>query len=488
MTSMKPHPSSVDRQPPLPAQTAWSGRRVTVMGLGQFGGGVGVVRFLLERGARVTLTDLQTADTLADSLAQIPVEQLEHLVLGEHREQDFLETDLVVISPAVRAESHPLTQRTLAAGIPVTTEMNLFWTHCRAQKVIVTGTVGKSTTSSLIHHLLRSQGTSVRLGGNIGISLLPEVDELTEQDWVILELSSFQLAALDQHCPQPEIAVVTNFFPNHLAWHGEVDHYRWSKQTALRWQRSTQLAVLNSDDPDVCHWMTSARRIEFGTNPSTSQFVRIENDRLVVRVDDVEEDVRLTDLNPELQHRFQRSNVAAALGAVAAIKRETDRIPRQPLKTFQTLPHRLETVGLVNGVLFVNDSKATTPQATLAALDAVQQPIVLIAGGKDQRVCLSDLCQQIARRVHAVALIGETSANMLQLIHAANPCTVAMAAESLEEAFEWCVRQAAQGTTILLSPGCSSHPHFLNYEQRGELFRQLTRRLQHSPSPQSSPS
>ncbi|MBC7816028.1 MAG: UDP-N-acetylmuramoyl-L-alanine--D-glutamate ligase, partial [Planctomycetaceae bacterium] len=230
-------------------------RTVTVMGLGGFGGGVGAVRFLAEAGAKVIVTDLRSEKELRPSLAQLDPAWPITLRLGQHDEADFRNSDLVVVSPAIPKESSFLAVAR-DAGIPLTSEMNLFWERNRGRVLAVTGSNGKSTTTALIHAILdtadqtnpkRQRGIpGCWLGGNIGVSLLPDVRRIQPEDWVVLELSSFQLEDLAPLQPRPEIAVVTNFSPNHLDRHGTVEAYRAAKQNLLCFQTAEQFAVVNS--------------------------------------------------------------------------------------------------------------------------------------------------------------------------------------------------------------------------------------------------
>ena len=275
---------------PMPAPTTnleFHGRSVTVMGLGGFGGGLGAVRFLAEAGAKVIVTDLRSAEELRPSLAQLDPAWPITLRLGQHDEADFRNSDLVVVSPAVPKNS-PFLAVALDAGIPLTSEMNLFWERNRGRVLAITGSNGKSTTTALTHAILECESvprplgsgpnregplpngrvTAVFphrcwLGGNIGISLLPDVRRIQPEDWVVLELSSFQLEDLAPLRPRPEIAVVTNFSANHLDRHGTVDVYRSAKQNLLSWQTAEQFAVVNSLS-EVATWPTAATRLRFG--------------------------------------------------------------------------------------------------------------------------------------------------------------------------------------------------------------------------------
>lgn len=241
----------------------WRGARITVMGLGRFGGCLGAIRFLADRGARVTVTDTQPEAKLAESLAELDGIPLEAMHLGSHREDDFTSADFVVASPAVPRDNRYLVLAR-AAGVPVSSEMNLFWQLQRGTVIAVTGSNGKSTTTALTHSILKATGRQTWLGGNIGRSLLPQVDEIQAGDLVVLELSSFQLEDLDRLRASPHGAVVTNFSPNHLDWHRTLESYRTAKQTILRWQTASDFCVLNNADADVARWPSHGSRLGFG--------------------------------------------------------------------------------------------------------------------------------------------------------------------------------------------------------------------------------
>jgi len=460
-----------------------AGRRVTVMGLGRFGGGAGAVRFLLEQGAQVTLTDLQTADELADSLRGIACDQLAQLVLGEHRESDFTQADLIVVNPAVKPDN-PFVALARAQGIPVTTEVGLFWERCPARKLVVTGSTGKSTTAALIQACLRSAGQTAHLGGNIGGSLLSQLPDCHPQDWVILELSSFQLALLEPLQPRPDVAVVTNFFPNHLDWHGSLDAYREAKQNAICWQSADDVAVLNADDADSPLWPTSAQVIWYGQNCWRDRpGVLVDGHRLVVRTKTQGWTLEESDLAPSLRTPQGRQNTAAALAAVTVgIGIPLDQVAAA-LLNFAGLPHRLQTVGTLSGRTVIDDSKATTPEAAIAALQSVSQPVVLIAGGKNKGADLLPWAEEIARRVKAVALIGDTAPALAQALAEragplrSDPHSWIHLAPNLPAAAAWIWEHSVPGDAVLLSPGCASHAEFANFIERGRCFVQSVQTL-----------
>lgn len=523
--------------------TDFRGKRVTVMGLGSFGGGIGVVQFLVAQGAVVTVTDLKPAAELATALGIIgdSPDIVRHL--GGHDVRDFRKTDLVVASPAVPKDSRFL-QEARNAGVPITSEMNLFWERNRGRTICVTGSNGKSTTTALIHALLTGPGAASRLGvsqmgssqlgspqipvseasspesgvplspdsshqggpksgsvpsprsaapagetsrvwlgGNIGKSLLPVVDQIQPDDWVVLELSSFQLDDLTPLAPNPHVAVVTNFTPNHLDRHASVDAYRAAKQNILRWQTADRLAVLNQSDPDVLGWRTNARKVFFGREDEGRQGVfAIGFDsykrRALFRFGPREQVLPLGRwLALPGVHNFQNSLAAACTALVLG---EGPAEIEAGLTNFEGLPHRLQLVAETGGRKFYNDSKATTPEATLLALDAFRTPVVLLAGGFDKGLDLAGLAQGIvARRVKAVALLGQTAAKLKELVRQADPHgqVVAKVHVTLESAFQWAAVQAAPGDIVLLSPGCASYDWFPNYEVRGEEFTRLARAI-----------
>lgn len=476
--------------PPSPSDLEFRNRTVTVMGLGGFGGGVGAVRFLAEAGAKVILTDLRTEAELRPSLAQLNSAWPVKLRLGRHDEADFRDTELIVVSPAVPKEN-PFLAIARERGIPLTSEMNLFWERNRGRALAVTGSNGKSTTTALIHATLdaackmnpnRQRGISgCWLGGNIGISLLPEVRRIQPDDWVVLELSSFQLEDLAPLRPRPEIAVVTNFSPNHLDRHGTVEAYRAAKQNLLRWQTVDQFAVVNAES-EVATWPTAATRLRFSPDDEHRLGVFGAGSEVIARLPSELGGEQRLPLDRWLRlpgtHNWQNAQaaIAAALAAgasVAAIE--------QAVSSFRGLPHRLEFVTEVDGRRCVNDSKSTTPEATVLALQSFDEPIVLLAGGYDKQIDLSAIASVAVSRCRAVALLGQTGPQLGRLIEAAARAAnvvgpIVRGFESLEPAVAWSLQSSAPGDVVLLSPGCASYDWFQNYIERGEQFAKLAKR------------
>ncbi|MFG0334715.1 MAG: UDP-N-acetylmuramoyl-L-alanine--D-glutamate ligase [Maioricimonas sp. JB049] len=452
------------------------GVRATVMGLGTFGGGVGATRFLVQRGADVTVTDLRPADELADSLKQLQGLAPAAVHLGGHQAADFERADIVVVSPAVPPDNRYL-QLATATGALLTSEINLFCLECPACVIGVTGSSGKSTTAALIHGLLQASGRNSWLGGNIGESLLPRLDEITADDLVVLELSSFQLEQLNAICWSPGIAVVTNFTPNHLDRHGTLATYEHAKQTILRWQQVDDVAILNADDEQVVAWPAQGRVIRFGASVAEGDRVQIRGDDLDLRLQDLSSAVSCQD--SPLPGAHNRENLAAAVAAVIAATGETrSALLEAGLGQFRGLPHRLQAVGAAAGRMFVNDSKSTTPEATVAALEAFRRPVMLIAGGADKGVDLAPLAREIATRAKGVALIGAVGPELGRLLAEEQSGNLLRhVATSLEDAVRWSFDASDEGDVILLSPGCASFGWFGSYVARGREFVQLVERL-----------
>lgn len=453
--------------------TDYRGKRVTVMGLGRFGGGVGVAQFLAQHGARVTITDLRSEEELSDSLAALDDCPLAGVHLDRHHEEDFTSADLIVASPAIPSENHFL-QIARTAGVAVSSEMNLFWKHNRGQTIAVTGSNGKSTTTALTHGLLKAGGVRSHLGGNIGISLLPIVEEIDVSDYVVLELSSFQLQALASERPQPDVAIVTNLSPNHLDRHRTMAAYRRAKQSLLNWQHSEQLAILNGEDNDVSSWPTRCRRMIFSESDTGEQGIFREGEGVVFRDEHNEISLPLGDwLTLPGKHNFQ--NAMAATCSALACGISPSAIERG-LREFQPLPHRLQCVGEAEGRRFFNDSIATTPESVAAALESFSEPIVLLAGGYDKEIDLSEFARLIGKRCKAIALIGQTAPSLAESLKK-DSSAVFRCCSSLEEAFNWGVEQSAAGDVVLLSPGCASYDWFGDFRERGAVFSALVQAM-----------
>lgn len=475
-----------------------AGKRVTVMGLGRFGGGVGVTRWLAAQGAEVLVTDIDPADKLADS-----VERIQDLVdrgsitlrLGEHNVADFTTCEIVVANPAVpRPWENRFLRAAHAAKIPVTTEIRLLVERLptRRHTIGVTGSAGKSTTTSMIAHILRRTAGAgrVHMGGNIGGSLLGELERIRDGDWVVLELSSAMLYWLGRGVGydgargwSPSVAVITNIAPNHIDWHGTAEHYTHSKQEIFRYQEpadSVIEAVGQSGGSAHPHaWSAGA--------PSVAVHVRLGE--LLSRV--FPPALRLS-----VPGEHNRRN--AVLAAVVAVCQRAERLPGELpedavravlplLGDFAGLPHRLQFVGERKGVRCYNDSKCTTPEAALLAVAAFADDpgaarVHLIVGGYDKGSDLSEVAR-LAAGEHALAglyTIGKTGPTIAAAAREAAGASRGGSArvfecDTLDRAVQEALARAKPGDVLLLSPACASWDQFTHFEERGERFTQFVR-------------
>lgn len=455
--------------------TTFAGKRITIMGLGFFGGTIGLARYLVSQGAQVTVTDLKPAADLQDSVAALHGLAV-RFVLGRHQRADFTDVDRVFVSPAVREDS-PYLVAARACGVPIDTEMNLFMRLCVGCIIGVTGSNGKTTTTSLIGAILGRANPRTQVGGNIGRSLLPEVAAIAPGDPVVLELSSFQLEDLTAIGRSPHISLLLNLSPNHLDRHGNMEAYLAAKTQIFAYQGPEDIAILNADDerlqPLIGRLRSQVRL--FSSAHVVPDGAYLAGDRLMVAHSGMALEVcRLMDI-PLLG----RHNVANVLAAVAAA--DAWGVPvavmRAAIRAFPGVEHRLERVREVHGVRFYNDSIATTPTGTLAALEAIQQPIWLIAGGYDKGLPFDTLGEAIVRRVKGVFLIGATAPQIAQAIATACPPGKDLPAISfcrdLREAVQAAGGAASPGEVVLLSPACASYDQFRNFVERGRLFKQL---------------
>lgn len=454
-------------------ENVFLGKKITVMGLGLFGGGVGVTRFLVHHGAYVTVTDLKGSEELSKSiklLDGLPVQ----FVLGEHREADFKDIDMLVVNPAIPKNS-PFLQIARENNIPLETEMNIFFKLCQAPITGVTGSNGKSTTTSLLSGMLQNIGRKTWTGGNIGYSLLEHIDEIKPQDYVVLELSSFQLEDLQLARLSPHIGIITNIAPNHLDRHKDMQDYINAKKGILRHQKPQDYAVLNYDDPELRNWAKDCRGkvVWFSTNEKLKHGAYLDNGKIVLNIDFYKRKVPCLDkVKIPGVHNIQ--NVLAAASA-ASLSGAKDAHIAEGATSFTGLEHRLEFVAEIDGVRYYNDSKATTPEAAIAALNAFDAGVILIAGGYDKGVSFGRFAEECVKRVKCAILIGKTAKKIASLIFitGGGMGSEVVFATTLQDAVEKAKTRAKTGDVVLLSPACASYDMFVNYEDRGRQFKKF---------------
>ncbi len=445
-----------------------SGKTVTVIGLGK--SGTAAAKFLIAQKARVRASDgasgpgiLKTASLLRRLGAQVET--------GGHHAAFAQGSDCVVTSPGV-PRKNPILVYAKKMGIPVISEIELAAGFCRGRIVAVTGSNGKTTTCHLIHKLLKDAGLRSVLCGNVGTSFLDSLPRIRHGSWVVLELSSFQLE--DSPTFRPSIAVVLNVSPNHLDRHGTLANYSKAKQRIFLNQKRGDAVVLNHDRPIVRAMARKARSkvVFFSKKPlragvyATTSAIEARKPGSAPRVLARRGRFGLTG-----EHNLENMLAASAVAWLAGL--ESKSIQRT-LDHFHTLHHRIEPIGVVGGVRFVNDSKSTTVDSTRAAIEAVDGNLILVAGGRDKGAPFGEIEPLLLRRVKKAVLYGEArkkiAAGWRRFRRVAS-------AEKFGDAVKLAFREASPGDTVLLSPMCTSFDQFSSYEHRGEAFRVAFREL-----------
>ncbi|HCS55034.1 Mur ligase family protein [Rubinisphaera sp.] len=429
-------------------QGTFAGKRICALGLGRFGGQLAAIEYLLKQGAQLRVTDTANPDTLVESiesLSQYPGIKFE---FGPQTDETVKNCDALLVSPAIRPR-HPCILAAKKDGLPLLTEIGLFLNACRGQVLAISGTVGKSTTAAMLARILQAAGKKTYLGGNIGNSLLPIVEQIQSKDFVVLELSSFQLDYLRQNQPAFTAAVLTNLVPHHLEWHGSAQAYREAKAVMFQGQNSTQLSVLPESHRHES-WPGIAERVNY----------------------------RIDDLNGEFLDwpAHDQHNAAAAMSVARWLGIEQSVI-FEALHNYSGLPHRLEKIPNSLHRTVINDSKSTSPIATLAAIDVICAPTWIIIGGADS---LDDPTPLLSRLIHheniqGIAWMGPAGKRLAGIFAQQNTEATQTVSENLSSVWQWCWENSQRDHTILMSPGYPSFNEFLNYEVRGEQLITLVR-------------
>ncbi len=460
--------------PSAASLAALAGRRVTVMGLGLFGGGASVARFLARRGAEVTVTDLRSTAELEPALRGLSGLPL-RFVLGGHVEADFTGTDLVVANPAVPPGSRYL-QLARQAGVPIASEVELFLELCPARIAAVTGTQGKSSTCSTLHQLLLASGLPAHLGGNIGKSLLEEAEAMSALDIVVLELSSYQLEALPVHASggeraaRVEAVAVTNVLADHLERHGTIENYAAAKRRILELLEARGgTAVLPAECPRLARWQPGAwRRVDLWATRASQRGLACADGTFRL---DGEPLGRVEDLR--LPGRFQRENTLAALGLARLLGAPAEALA-QAIPGLQALPHRMQDLGTFRGHRVIDNGVSTTPDSTISAVLSMRPGFTLLLGGKPKRLPIEELAVTLIGRARRVGVFGFAVESFPGPLRAAG--LECFDAPRLEDLLECAFERMAPGEELLFSPACASFDGYLNFSDRALAFQAALRR------------
>lgn len=426
--------------------------------------------FLVKRGAVVTVVD----EKPATELSALPMwkKRLPNITyaLGRFKATAVTDADLIIRNPSI-LPSHGLLKKAHRKGIPIHTDISLFFEARPNVDAGITGTRGKSTISALVAHILKQHFHSVYLGGNISISPLSFLDRLGRRSRVVLELSSYLTESLKTVERSPHVACMTNLYPDHLNVHKNFQDYKNAKAMIFRYQTKKDYCVLNADDPTCKRFARDvpATIIWFSLSPvQRKRAVFVRNGKIVSKDGSRETTIlSLSDIRLRGQHNV--ANVCAAVAVARAFGLSASSI-RKGVTTFRGLPHRLEDLGLKKGFHFYNDSSSTIPEATLRALETIDQPVILLVGGNDKNVRFTSLAAAKGSVRHAFLLPGSATSKIQTVFRRARiPWTTA---RSLSDAFTKAVTMFSGGT-ILLSPAASSFAEFSNEFERGDAFRRL---------------
>ncbi len=456
-------------------------KKITVFGLGLHGGGVGVAKFLVAQGAKVIVTDIKTKEQLALSVNKLKGLKNIQYVLGQHRSENFTQTDMVIKTPAV-----PWTDKhirlALENKVPVEMDSSLFFKLCKNKIIGVTGTKGKTTTASLICQILKSAG---RKPVKVGIGQISVLDKLTslEKDSVpVFELSSWRLSALGREKLSPHIAVIKNIMPDHLNYYKTMEQYLQDKKYIFSSQKSKDWLIINNDDEVVCQATKEAKAqvIRFSYAPlKNGRAVFIEDDFIYLN-DGIDVKKLVSIKKILIPGRHNLSNVMAAVGAAFAAGLSVAEI-KKALPELRGAPHRLEFVSELAGVKYYNDTTATIPDAAMSALESFEKPVILIAGGTDKNMDFAGLAKKILEKTkHLILLKGNATEKLLvdlQKIAGAAFLESIDMVSSMEAAVNAAQKKVQTGDIVLLSPGAASFGLFENEFDRGEKFRVAVKNL-----------
>ncbi len=444
------------------------GKRVLVVGLARTG--IATALFCASRGADVTATEERAEKEIAETVAKLRAAGVT-LELGGHRAETFLAQDLIIPSPGVPAEMpHLVAAR--ATQIPVWSEIELASRFLKGRLIAITGSNGKTTTTSLIAHIFENAGVPTIVAGNIGTPLISRVSETSDATVSVVEVSSFQLELIDKF--RPDIALLLNVTPDHLDRHPSLESYGKAKARLFENQLETDAAIINADDAGAAtfapsrpqiFWFSRAKRVASG--------IFLRDDQVVLRRDGAETVLlRRADIGLRGEHNVE--NVLAAAGA-AFLAGVLPKDIAAGVRSFAGVEHRLEFVAEINGVNYYNDSKATNVDATLKALDAFPGNLLVILGGKDKGGDFTLLRDPLQKRAKVALLIGAATDKIAKQISGAVPVEPV---GTMERAVARAAELAKPGDTVLLAPACASFDQFHNYEHRGRVFKQRVHSLE----------
>lgn len=435
------------------------GKKVLVAGLGR--SGVAAANFLHQRGALVTANDSQEL-TRIPAAAELSAMGIK-LIAGEHPAELFETSDLIVVSPGIPLSLEPF-QRAAAAGVKIVSEIELASWFIKGRVIGITGTNGKTTTTTLIGEILSQAGKHTLVGGNIGRPMISLVDESTDETFNVIELSSFQLEAVESL--HVFAAILLNITPDHLDRYSSMDEYASAKANIFRNQTREDLAVLNADDPLVAEMKTEAHKVFFSCRRELKEGLFLSGNEIVSRSGAAEKVlITVPEIGIKGAHNLENVMSAMAVALVCGVSPES---MRETVKNFRGVEHRLEFVRSLRGVSYYNDSKATNVDSAIKALEAFESGVIVILGGKDKGTSYAPLVPLVKSRCRDVILIGAAAERIAEALAGAGSLH---RCGTMEDAVHKAAGLATEGNTVLLAPACASFDMFDNYEHRGRVFK-----------------
>jgi len=442
-------------------------KKVLVVGLARTG--IATAKFLKAKGSLVTATEVKPKEEMREAVEELKAMDIA-TEWGGHRTETFLKQEMIVVSPGVDLNIEPI-QRAIQQGVQVISEIELAYHFIQVPIIAVTGTNGKTTTTLLIGEMLKEDGRKVGVGGNVGEPLILFADEEGRWEVLVVEISSFQLEAIEDF--RPRISVLLNITEDHLDRYPSYDDYIGAKMRIFANQNSGDLAVLNSDDPIVMRFgeRIKARKVLFSLKGKLDEGAFSNGRTISLRRAGDEEKYSLAKTPLKGVHNVE--NMMAALTA-ARIFGCSKKAIQDALNRFKGLEHRLEFVREIGGVRFYNDSKGTNVGSVVKSLQSFSEPVILIAGGKDKNGDLGPLEELIRKQVKHLILIGEAKERMNREL---GGLTDTVIVKTMEEAVLIAHRKAKAGEVVLLSPACSSFDMFKDYKERGKIFKETVRKI-----------
>ncbi len=449
------------------------GKEVVVIGMGL--SGISAAKLMAEKGAFVVINDHKKEEDLKPHLEDLKPYKNIKTVMGGHPENIIsYNTYLVVKNPGVPMDIKPV-KRARELGVKIVTEIEVASYFIKAPIVGITGTNGKTTTTTLVGEILKNEGRKVYVAGNIGVPLCDIAGEVSPESIIAAELSSFQLEGIDNF--KPHISVLLNISEDHMDHHSSLENYLEAKKKIYKNQGKGDFLIINWDDSILSRIPMEAVKpqvIYFSTRENLESGIYIQGEHIVIK-----EKGSLKTICPvkevALPGKHNLENMLAAAAAAWAAGVDT-RVIARTLKTFKGVPHRLELAGSLKGITFVNDSKGTNINSTIKALEAFPQKVILIAGGKDKGSSFDELAPYIKDKVKFLVLLGETREKMAKSL-AKIGFNNFVFTENMKESLEKAYQSAREGDLVLLSPACASWDMYNNYEERGNEFKRLVKDL-----------